>query len=277
MLVQATGKKIPILMYHSISQNASPRFRPFTVSPASFADQMEYLHRQAYTPFTITQLIDMRVQGYATLPARPVVITFDDGFADFFTDALPVLKRYNFPATLYITTACLNGTSHWMRHEGETTRPMLRWDQLGEISAQGIECGAHSHNHYQLDTLPHEMARKEIVESKRLLEQHLDREVLSFAYPYGYYTAVTRRLVREAGYTSACAVKFAMSSERTDPFALARFIVSRDMSKDAFATQLCGQTPIATTLYKQTRTLVWQLIRRSSSRVTRRLQVGEAV
>ena len=260
-------------MYHSISQHATPKCRPFVVSPALFAAHMAYLHQHTYTPITVTQFINSRAQKGPALPERPVVITFDDGFADFFTEALPVLQQYNFIATLYVTTAFIGGTSRWLQREGEAARLMLTWDQLIEISASGVECGAHSHSHCQLDASPLFIAEDEIVQSKRLLEHHLSQEVLSFAYPFGYHTATVRRLVQVAGYTSACAVKHAMSSESTDPFALARLMVGANTSVNALAALLtgCGSSSI-TTMYLRARTPVWQLVRRSSSSVTQCLK-----
>ena len=76
-------KKIPILMYHSISNHASPKFKQFTVSPKVFAEHMAYLHQHRYTPMTVTQFVAAQSQNGAKLPERPVVLTFDDGFADF--------------------------------------------------------------------------------------------------------------------------------------------------------------------------------------------------
>src|SRR5947208_737034 len=152
MFTQSEKKKVPILMYHSISQSTNPKFKQFAVPPALFAEQMAYLHQHAYTPITVTQFINARAQEQHALPERPVILTFDDGFADFFTDALPILQQYDFTATLYVTTAFINGP--WMQREGETTRMMLTWEQLREISICGIECGAHSHCHRQLDILP---------------------------------------------------------------------------------------------------------------------------
>lgn len=262
-------KKIPILMYHSISCNASSRFRQFTVSPVLFAEQMAYLHQQAYTPMTVTQYVRARSQGVAALPERPIVLTFDDGFADFFTAALPVLKQYNFVATLYVSTAFIDGTSHWLRREKETARLMLTWEQLVEISSCSIECGAHSHNHQQLDTLPNPVAWDEIVQSKKLLEDYLGQEIFSFAYPFGYHIARVQKLVREAGYTSACAVKHAMSSVSDDPFSLARLMVGADTNIEEFVTLLAGRSssPVeaAYKIYIRARTPVWQLARRSSA------------
>ncbi len=278
MLTQPGKKKVPILMYHSISDIANPRFRQFTVSPTLFAEQMAYLRQHAYTPITVTQFMRALFPGETALPDRPVVLTFDDGFADFFKDALPVLKRYNFTATLYVSTAFIEGTSRWMRHERETARLMLTWKQLAEISKSGIECGAHSHSHRQLDTLPNPVARDEILQSKRLLEDHLGQEIFSFAYPYGYYTARIRQLVREVGYASACAVRHAMSSETDDPFSLARLMVRADTTIKEFAALLTGRSssPVTATykIYARARTPVWQLFRRCAAPVTQHLQEG---
>src|SRR5690349_8552251 len=103
--------KVPILMYHSISDQAAPRFKQFAVPQKVFAAQMEYLHTHGYTPITVTQYLEAKKQNGTGLPAHPVILTFDDGFADFYSAALPILKQYGFPATLYVTTAYINGTS----------------------------------------------------------------------------------------------------------------------------------------------------------------------
>jgi peptidoglycan/xylan/chitin deacetylase (PgdA/CDA1 family) len=266
-------KKVPILMYHSISEHAAPKYRSFAVPPELFAYHIAYLHQHSYTPITVTQLVHAVVQGGATLPERPVVLTFDDGFADFFTEALPILQQYNFTATLYVTTGFIGSTSRWMQREGEATRPMLTWDQVSEISTSDIECGGHSHWHLQLDTLPVSIARDEIVRCKKLLEDHLGQKVSTFAYPYGYHSATIKRLVREAGYTSACAVGYAMSSTTADPYALARLRMGADTSTDALGGLLTQPiASVGTTITKRFRTSGWRLIRRYSASVIRHLQ-----
>src|SRR5947209_13414541 len=102
MLNQSEKKNIPILMYHSIAWSSNPNFKQFTVSPFTFAEQMAYLYAQHYTPITVTRLVHAQSSNTSILPEKPVVLTFDDGFADFFIGAFPVLKRYNFVATLYM-------------------------------------------------------------------------------------------------------------------------------------------------------------------------------
>lgn len=273
MLAKYKRRKIPILMYHSISHSAAAKFKKFTVSPTVFANQMAYLYQQAYTPITVSQFIHMRSQVSSALPERPVVITFDDGFADFYREVLPVLKQYSFTATLYVATAFVDDTSRWLQHEGEATRPMLTWEQLTEISEYGIECGAHSHSHPQLDILPKSLSYNEIVQSKRILEHHLGRQISSFAYPFGYHTAMIRRQVREAGYTSACAVKYTMSSESTDPFALTRLIVGADLDLNTFAALVSGRSSYSLRmLYARARTPLWQVALRSLALLKRPLQ-----
>jgi peptidoglycan/xylan/chitin deacetylase (PgdA/CDA1 family) len=263
MSVRSGIKNVPILMYHNISLHATRKYKLFAVPPALFADHMAYLHRHAYTPITVTQFINARAKGSSALPERPVILTFDDGFADFFTDAFPVLQRFGFTATLYVATAFVNGTSRWLHREGEAACSMLTWDQLTGISTAGIECGGHSHCHPQLDILPIVVARDEIVQCKRLLERHLGQEVFSFAYPYGYHTAIIKQLVREAGYSSACAVKYEMSSEATDPFALARLMMKPSTSVGTLAALLTQRHPSAiTAMYKRARVPVWRITRR---------------
>jgi peptidoglycan/xylan/chitin deacetylase (PgdA/CDA1 family) len=280
MRMQIQKKKIAILMYHSICGSSNPKFKQFTVTPELFAEQMAYLHQHDYTPITVTQLINARSENKFILPEQSVVITFDDGFADFFTDALPTLKQHNFTATLYISTAFINGTSRWMRHIEEGERLMLTWDQLIEISGSGIECGAHTHSHPQLDTLPFAAAQDEIVRSKKLLEDRLGKAVFSFAYPYGYYTAQVRGVVQEAGYTSACAVRHVMSSATDDPFALARLMVRADTTVKEFAALLTDRSlsPVMAmhTMYTRARTPIWQLVRRGIASVTHLQERGLA-
>src|SRR2546428_13918076 len=107
MLNQPEKKRIPILMYHSISCSSNPRFKQFTAPPTAFAEQMAYLYTHQYVPITGTQLVQARVKESFNLPERPVVLTFDDGYAGFFTAALPGLTQYGFVVILYARTGFL--------------------------------------------------------------------------------------------------------------------------------------------------------------------------
>ncbi len=240
-------------------------FRPWTVTPEAFDRQMGCLADQGYTALTVTDFV-ARSEA-RRLPERPVVITFDDGFADFYTQALPVLSRHGFPATIYLVTSGLGATSGWLAAEGEGARPMLDWDQAAMLPAAGVEVGAHTHTHPQLDTLPLEEAEREIRLSKRLLEEHLGQPVPSFAYPHGYHTAALKELVRQAGFSSACAVKHALSGPDDDRLALARVIVTHDLPLETFIRWIHGEGIRPAPRGERIRTVLWRLARQTAAQL----------
>jgi len=252
---------IPILLYHSIAEQASPRFTRWTVTPQLFESHMAHLRQAGYHSFTVTDYVSGLSRGNTSAQLKPVLITFDDGFADFYTQALPVVLKYGMRATLYIATHYVGGTSIWLSHAGEAQRLMLSWEQIGEVSAHGIECGAHGHFHHQLDVMPADAAREDIKQSKGLLEEHLNHPVFSFAYPHGYYSQALKTIVQQEGFTSACAVKHAFSSSEDDHFALARLIVSRDTDLPAFQRMLAGDDLPVAPYPERVRTKAWRGMR----------------
>jgi peptidoglycan/xylan/chitin deacetylase (PgdA/CDA1 family) len=121
------------------------------------------------------------------LPERPVLVTFDDGFRDFLTNALPIMQRHGVVSTLYATTGFMgDGEAPGTNRSGDE---MLSWRELAEVAGQGVEVGGHTHSHPMLDTLPHAAAREEITRCKALIEGHTEAAVASFAYPHGYSSA----------------------------------------------------------------------------------------
>ncbi len=257
-----TRKIVPILLYHSVTSDTSRQPNKWVISRGLFAAHLAYLHEQGYVPITATQLALAMLECGDALPAKPVVISFDDGLADFYTDALPELMSYAFVATLYITTGFVGRANPWIRSSRWSYHPMLTWAQIDELSAAGIECGAHSHTHPNLDLLPPAQAYNEIFRSKAILEEHLGRSVTTFAYPHGYYNRRVRGLVEQAGYFSACAVKHALSATDDDRFALARVIISANTDVPCLDKLLAGQGLRVAPVGEHLLTKGWRLARR---------------
>src|SRR4051812_32277945 len=161
---------VSILLYHSVSESPSAALRPFSLSPDAFRSHADAIAESGVEALSVSDYVHRRSAG--TLPARPAVITFDDGFADFAEHALPVLEERGLPATLFVTTGFLEGCPGG-RVSARPDDPMLSWSQLRELDARGIELGAHTHGHPHLDTLSPPAARAEIERSKALLENEL--------------------------------------------------------------------------------------------------------
>jgi peptidoglycan/xylan/chitin deacetylase (PgdA/CDA1 family)/GT2 family glycosyltransferase len=256
---------VPILMYHSLSRDAAPAFRRFALDPALFEDHLSLLADQGYRTLTVSDLVERRMQG-EPIPERTVVITFDDGFADFHTHALPALLRHGMTATLYVVTGGVGRTCSWLRDEGEGDRPILSWEQLDEIVAGGVECAAHTHTHPQMDVLHAERVRDELSRPKSILEDRLQVPVHSFAYPYGYHSAQVRAAVSAAGYRSACAVSDQVSTDE-DRFAVTRLTVPAGTATDGLADLLVHEPPTAgERRWGQTKQLIWRGLRQHGPR-----------
>jgi peptidoglycan/xylan/chitin deacetylase (PgdA/CDA1 family) len=259
---------VPVLLYHSVSDNPPPWIRPLTIAPSVFSRHLELIRASLATPLTVVEYASI-LAGHGSLPERPVVISFDDGFADFRERALPALRRANLPVTLFVTTGFLEGLP-----EGDGVKrppgPWLEPAALLDLRAQGVEIGAHSHSHLHLDTLSPGAARAEIARSKHILEELLAAPVSSFAYPHGYHGPVVRRLVQECGFASACAVKNALSWEDDDRFALARLMVGADTTLDRLEAWLDGRGAQIAPARERSRTRAWRAYRRGRARVTGR-------
>jgi|SRR5215467_368786 len=216
---------IPILMYHQVTSRPYPALRKYAVTPRAFGAQMNWLTLAGYVPITLDGLLDHR-SGHCTLPARPIVITFDDGFQDCVEHAVPILRARGFPAVFYLVAGFVGKTSRWLLPERGVELPLIDWAAARRLEAAGFQCGSHTMTHPRLANLSTEACREELLESRRLLEDHLGHEVRHLAYPFGSFNENVRALVAEAGYRSASSVRIGLSPQEDDVFALHRVPIS---------------------------------------------------
>ncbi len=209
--------QLPILTYHYISTNPNPADSLRTllsVTPSDFAAQLEYLATHGYTTIALDDLLAAQA-GAIELPPNPVLLTFDDGYADFYQNAYPLLLQYQMKATIYIPTSLVDQPGY------------MSWNNLRELATTPlITIGAHSQTHPALDTLTWEAQREQIMASKASLESQLGIAVRHFCYPYGRYNATTLSLVAAAGYSSATTTRVNLAAQTSMPLVLPRIAIS---------------------------------------------------
>jgi peptidoglycan/xylan/chitin deacetylase (PgdA/CDA1 family) len=224
-----TRLSIPILMYHSITDEDESRMQAYyrtTTSPSAFAAQMEYLHRNGYQTCNPTQAISL-LQSDAGKPIKRVVITFDDGYSDFYREAFPVLNRIDFTATVFLPTSYIGEST--LQFKG---RDCLTWSEVRELQKYGISFGSHTATHPQLHSLDEGAIEKEIVYSKRVIEEKSGCAVDSFAYPYAFpqtdskFKSALRESLRHAGYKNGVCTIIGRVGRDSDPFYMARLPVN---------------------------------------------------
>lgn len=210
------GGELPILTYHSLDDSGSV----ISVTPSVFAEQMRALHEAGIRTLSLPAATEALRGG--RVPAKVVVLTFDDGFENFYEHAYPVLRRYGFAATNFLVTDYCGKDNSWPTQPAHVERrPLLRWAQVREMSEAGIAFGAHSRTHPDLTRVSSGEAEEEIVASKRAIEQFLERPVESFAYPYGAYDEAVKRLTA-AHFPLACSTKLDFATPASDLLALER-------------------------------------------------------
>ena len=237
--------KVPILMYHMVCETNDPKEKRYCCHPKAFKRQMAHLKKGGYCIITLEQLVDSIINGN-TLPQKSVVITFDDGFMDNYKTAFPVLRKNEFPATVFIVSRLLGQSNEWMQKEGYPKRQLLGLDKLKEMTPLGISIGAHTATHPHLTELPPEVATREIENSKNELEQQLGLKVNFFAYPYGEFNNVVKTAVVRAGFKAACSAVSGFNGQNADPFALKRTAVHGTDHLWQFALKLYFGTNKAT-------------------------------
>lgn len=221
-----TNYRVPILTYHYIGGNPNPKDRrrdALSVSPDIFEQQVAYLVKEGYTTISLDTLA-AAMEGKASLPSNPIVLTFDDGYIDFYLNAYPILKKYHLNATVFIPTGLVGQPSY------------MTWDQIVQIHRDGwIQFEAHGVTHRDLTIVPAEEREFELVQSKKDLEQRLGTIVNWVAYPYGKFNALVLKEAQRAGYVGALTTMSGVYHSTDNLYVLKRRNVSGMNTVELFA------------------------------------------
>lgn len=213
---------LPILTYHYFRVVPNPEQDKvgvgLSVSPNLFREQLIYLRDKGYSPIDFHQL-DLALKGESFLPPKPVILTVDDGYQDFYTSGLPIIKEFNFPITLFMVAGFVD------RADGR----YLTSQQLKEIEQSGlVKIGVHGYSHFNLTNSKVNL-KKEIAEAKESLENLLGHELDLFAYPYGRYNDQVIERVKQAGFRLAASTDKGLTHSPSFRFRLKRNRVGSNM------------------------------------------------
>jgi peptidoglycan/xylan/chitin deacetylase (PgdA/CDA1 family)/glycosyltransferase involved in cell wall biosynthesis len=209
-----------ILMYHAVGRPDEPA-SAFVIPEHRLAAQLRWLERMGYRVTSLEQFLECQRECRLP-PARSVVITFDDGYADNHTRAWPLLRRRGFPATIFLVADHVDHVNRWDEHGPLAGRPLMSWSQIKEMADHGIRFGAHSCTHAPLTSLSAEQAAAEITDSRDRLERRLGLPIEVFAYPYGEHAPGISQLVEAAGFAAGCTATAGLNALATPAFALCR-------------------------------------------------------
>jgi peptidoglycan/xylan/chitin deacetylase (PgdA/CDA1 family) len=219
-------RSLRVLMYHKV--NDLPE-NPLTMPVSVFDEQMGQLRELGYTVVGLEAVLDHYADG-VPLPPKAVLITFDDGYHDNLDNAAEVLKKYDYPAVLFVPIGYLDDRQPLPHEERLAAQGILNrtidWEEMADLERAGIRIESHGISHRPLADLELDEAAREIALSKLRLEEKLDRPVRAFSYVKGseaHYKPVHLSLVRQAGYDVAFTAVSGSNSPTTDPLQLRRY------------------------------------------------------
>ncbi|OKJ99787.1 polysaccharide deacetylase [Streptomyces sp. CB03234] len=253
---------VPVLLYHAVMDDPPDWIAEFTVTPRDFEAQLDAIVASGRTPVHLSALA-AHLTGRDTLPPHPVVLTFDDGFADLPGPTAEALASRDLPATAYLTTGAITPGRACLLPPA----PMMALAEAPLLEQYGMEVGAHTVTHPQLDTLPPREVRRELRDAKAVLEDVLGHEVAHLAYPHGYNNRAVRRAALAAGYASAVAVRHALSSETDEAYRIARLIVRRTHTVADIEAWMAGRGARTAPYPESPATVAWRLYRRARARL----------
>ncbi len=225
--VEASNVKVPILMYHYIGNNPNPKDTmrdSLSVTPAKFEQQLTYLSQNGYTPISLDTLYGI-FNNQTAAPPKPIVLTFDDGYIDFYTTAYPILKKYNMKAVSFIPTSLMNQGYY------------MSWAQVKEIASSGlVTFESIALTHTNLASLSGARLLSELKDSKNILQSQTGYPVNFIAYPYGISTVNIQNLTRQVGYVGGLGTWYGKASG--PGINLPRIRITGQMDLKDFASRL---------------------------------------
>ncbi|MBI5021918.1 MAG: polysaccharide deacetylase family protein [Ignavibacteriales bacterium] len=236
---QGNPHKIKVLMYHLITENYyfSRKFKDISLLLDLFRSQMRFLDRWGFTTITFEDY-RLFLNGELNLPQKPIIITFDDGYEEIYTNVLPVMREFGMKGVLFIMGDRKIKTSVWDTPLGIPPLQLLNDRQIIELQASGFEIGSHSLSHPQLPVISHVNAWEEISQSRMKLEILLNAPVKTFAYPYGLTNESVKKMVSDAGYDFGCGTYTGPPAFGQDLFEIRRMLMSGGMSMSKFAFRM---------------------------------------
>lgn len=230
-LSQQGYQTVPVLTYHNFSE---AKENLMMVTKDNFEQQMRYLKDNGYTVITLDELFDF-LEYRKQLPKKAVVITIDDGWQGVYTIAYPILKKYNYPSTLFVYTDLINGN-----------RKTLDWDQVAELDNEGIDIQCHTKTHRNFNKIQDKESlqqyvrevEEEIVKSTRTIKEKLNKQVKYLAYPYGETNNLVIAFLQRNGYRGAFTVKRYSNPFFTDHYTLNRSMIYGDFDLNDFKRNL---------------------------------------
>jgi peptidoglycan/xylan/chitin deacetylase (PgdA/CDA1 family) len=239
-IIENNSLSIPILMYHSICVDREKEIHPyFHINTTSevFEKQMHYLHENKYQIINLNKALSL-MNSKKINKEKYVVITFDDGYRDFFTEAYPILKKYEFNATVFVATG----------HIGKllNNKPCLSWDEIRFLNKNNIEFGSHTVNHPKLYSFDINEIVFELKESKNTIEDELGSEVFSFSYPYAFpqqdkkFVKKFNKTLVQCNYRIGVTTKIGTVSKKDNPLILKRIPVNSSDDIPLFKAKLNG-------------------------------------
>ncbi|MBX5019974.1 glycosyltransferase [Rhizobium lentis] len=223
---------VPVLMYHGITEEGPDVLRRYRTSPEIFRKQMQFLRRNGYYTVTAQTLASLLRSG-KPIQGRPVMLTFDDAYLDFITDAFPILAENDFSAEVFVVTGKVGGRSDWDSAYGEPA-PLMSWPDIQELHKRGISFGSHLASHTAASAMDNQTLLAEAALSRSALESRLGASVDSIALPYGATDFRVPGILALAGYGIGFTTRSDMATFSDNLFALPRLEVRGDRPLEAF-------------------------------------------